>query len=338
MSPQPSPDSPWARPSADDGRPTQPPTPTAAPIGVPPTGQSRPGAEPISLTSIGRDSSQTLTAGRVSGNGSLSVIVPSKPIAPSASESAPPDPAALRRRTMRWFAGATGAVLAVGITVLLALVLTGHSPLVGRQTAAPDLRPELAKLCPPPSGPAAPSGPIPPTPAGPRTVDTPSGISYKAFGAPWGPLDQPWDTGGELDVTFRSGQSFVTEPFPGGGTYNATILSGSVPAATNDALTLDLKCTGGQVAADVRARYYPTPNTMDMIRNDATTLGGRPAWVSEFRLHFSVPGLRAKDELVCVALIDIGKINASILYISIPGTHKQYDYVIDQLLASVRPT
>ncbi len=37
-------------------------------------------------------------------------------------------------------------------------------------------------------------------------------------------------------------------------------------------------------------------------------------------------------------MIDIGKINASILYISIPGTHQQYDYVIDQLLASVRPT
>jgi hypothetical protein len=276
-----------------------------------------------------------LTAGRVSSGEPLSVIAPFEPVEAPATG---PDAAQLRRRTMRWFAGATGGILAVGITILLALVLSGHSPLAGHTAAAPDLRPELAKLCPPPSGPAAPSGPVPATPPGPRTVDAPSGISYKAFGDPWGPLDQPWDTGGELNVTFRSGQSFVTEPYPGGGTYNATILSGSVPAATNDALTLDLKCTGSQVAADVRARYYPTPNTMEMIRDAATTLGGRPAWVSEFRLHFSVPGLKAKDELVAVALIDIGKINASILYVSIPGTHKQYDYVIDQLLASVRPT
>jgi hypothetical protein len=216
--------------------------------------------------------------------------------------------------------------------------LTGHNPIQRSTTAPPDTRPELAKLCPPPSGAGAPLGPVPATPPGPRTVDRNSGISYKAYGAPWGPLDEPWVTAGQLDITFRSGQFFETEPFPGGGTYNATILSGSVPATTNDALTLDLKCTGAQVAADVRARYYPNPNTMDVIKNEATTLGGRPAWLSEFRLHFSVPGLRAKDELVAVALIDIGKPNASILYISIPGTHAQYDYVIDELLASVRPT
>jgi hypothetical protein len=240
---------------------------------------------------------------------------------------------------MRWFAGATGGVLAAGVAVLLALVLTGHNPLQGKATAAPDTRPILAKLCPPPSGAAAPNGAVPATPAGPRTVDASSGISYKAYGAPWHPLDEPWVTSGELDVTFRSGQSFVTEEYPDGlSTYNATILSGSVPAATNDALTLDLKCTGDQVAADVRARYYPTPNTMEPIRNEATTLGGRPAWVSEFRLHFSVVGLKAKDELVAVALIDVGKPNASILYVSIPGTHRQYDYVIDELIASVRPT
>jgi len=280
----------------------------------------------------------TLDSGTVSTGGPLSVVDPFEPIGAPVPTHTPPDAATMHRRTMKWFGGATGGVLAVGVVVLLALVLTGHSPISHGATSAPDLRPALAKLCPPPSGPAAPSGPVPATPPGPRTVDEPSGISYRAYGAPWAPLDQPWETGGELDVTFRSGQFFVTEPYPGGGTYNATILSGSVPAATNDALTLDLKCTGQQVSADVRARYYPTPNTMDVIRNEATTLGGRPAWVSEFRLHFSVEGLRAKDELVAVALIDVGKINASILYVSIPGTHKQYDYVIDQLLASVRTT
>jgi hypothetical protein len=87
----------------------------------------------------------------------------------------------------------------------------------------------------------------------------------------------------------------------------------------------------------VRAEYYPQPNTMDPLRDELTTLGGRPAWLSEFRLHFSEVGLDAKDELSAVAVIDVGRPTAAVLYISIPGTHKQFDHVIDEVLTSVRP-
>ena len=99
-----------------------------------------------------------------------------------------------------------------------------------------------------------------------------------------------------------------------------------------------MECVGRQVAADVRAEYYPQPNTLEQLRDGLTTLGGRPAFVSEFRLHFSAAGLQAKDELSAVAVIDVGKPTAAVLYISIPGTHKQFDYVIDDVLKSVRPT
>jgi hypothetical protein len=102
-------------------------------------------------------------------------------------------------------------------------------------------------------------------------------------------------------------------------------------------VTLDLECVGRQVAADVRAEYYPQPNTMEPLRDEMTTLGGRPAWVSEFRLHFRAAGLTATDELSAVAVIDVGKPTAAVLYVSIPGTHKQFDYVIDDVLKSVRP-
>ena len=131
------------------------------------------------------------------------------------------------------------------------------------------------------------------------------------------------------------GQHFVTEEYSLG-RYHASILSAAVPAADNDAVTFNLECVGRQVAADVRAEYYPQPNTMDPLRDEVTSLGGRPAWVSEFRLHFSAPGLEAKDELSAVAVIDVGKPTAAVLYVSIPGTHKQFDYVIDEVLSSVR--
>jgi hypothetical protein len=88
----------------------------------------------------------------------------------------------------------------------------------------------------------------------------------------------------------------------------------------------------------VRAGYYPQPNRMEAIREGLTPLGGRPAWRSVFRLHFQRAGLRATDELVGLAILDVGKPTAAILYVSIPGTHRQYDGVVDEVLASVRPT
>jgi hypothetical protein len=142
---------------------------------------------------------------------------------------------------------------------------------------------------------------------------------------------------GTLEVPYGVGQHFITETYAGG-TYHASILSGAVPATVNDSTAIDLECTGRQVAADVRAEYYPQPNQMDLMRDERSTLGGRSAWVTKFRLQFDEEGLRAKDELVAVALIDVGRPTAAVLYVSIPGTHPQWDYVVDDVLASVRPT
>jgi hypothetical protein len=236
------------------------------------------------------------------------------------------------------FGSIAGGILAIGLTIILIVVLSSDGNAFGNKTAAPtDVRPPLAQACPaptvPPSaGPAAPPSVAPAT--GPRTVDKEAGISYKAYGLPWVAWDEVWRAG-TLEVPYKVGQHFITEIYSGG-QYHASILSAAVPAADNDAVTLNLECVGRQVAADVRAEYYPQPNTMDPLRDELTTLGGRPAWVSKFRLHFNEPGLNAKEELSAVAVIDVGKPSAAVLYVSIPGTHRQFDYVVDDVLASVR--
>ena len=314
-------ESPWAQsgpgePRADFQLPATPPTPSE-PIW---------GSQPLTP-----DPDPGWRAGAVTGTGLL--IPPETPV--PAPEPAPIDEATRARRTVMWFAGGAAAVLVVGLVVLLSLVLTGRSPFPQHSSAPPDTRPPLARAWPPPSVVAQP-GTVPATPKGDRTVDSRSGISYKAYGAPWRTWTDNWTDAGELHVSYRTGQYFVTEVY-GGGDYLASILSGSVPATNNDSLTLDLKCTGHQVAADVRTAYYPQPNTMEMIKDVPMVLGGRPAWVSEFRLHFHEPTLKATDELVAIALIDVGRPEAAVLYVSVPGTHKQYDYVVDDVLASVRP-
>ncbi|GGQ40097.1 hypothetical protein GCM10010166_03830 [Couchioplanes caeruleus subsp. azureus] len=270
------------------------------------------------------------------------VIVPgTAPLLPPPEEPPRKDDGPQRhKRQMMVFAGIAGAILAIGLTVILVVGLTSEGDPFGSKAAAPsEVRPPLAQMCPaptvPPSqGPTAPPAQAPP-PTGERTTDSEAGISYRRYGAPW----QPWNTtwrAGTLQVPYKVGQHFITEQYSLG-TYHASILSAAVPAADNDAVTLNLECVGRQVAADVRAEYYPQPNRLEQLRDEMTTLGGRPAWLSEFRLHFQQPGLTVTNERSAVAIIDVGKPTAAVLYVSIPGTHQQFDYVIDDVLKSVRP-
>jgi hypothetical protein len=238
------------------------------------------------------------------------------------------------------FGGIAGGILTLGLTILLIVVLSSDgSPFDDKAAAPTDVRPPLAQACPAPTTvpndrpTTAPSAAPPAT--GARTVDETAGISYRAYGRPWARWNEVWNAG-TLQVPYRVGQHFVTEIY-GAGEYHASILSAAVPAADNDAVTLNLQCVGRQVAADVRAQYYPQPNTLEPLRDGLTTLGGRPAYVSKFRLHFDEPDLKAKSELSAVAIIDVGRPTAAVLYVSIPGTHQQYDYVVDDVLSSVRP-
>jgi hypothetical protein len=342
--------SPWARPPAGSEDPTggfayPSPTPT---IPSPPQPADDAGAAGATSARTGASPARTSaspagTARAGYGAGAVTRLAPApRPVV--LPPSRPEDPDRRNRLMLRWFGGAAGAVVMIGLVVVLAMVMTGtgsDGPFNRRASGPTDTRSGLAKLCPPPSEDAAPGAPAPAAPPGPRTVDSRSGISYAAFGQPWLPWHDSW-TKGTLHVSYQTGQYFVTENYVDQSgfrsTYLASILSGAVPAANNDALSLDLQCTGRQVAADVRAEYYPQPNRMDLLRDEQITLGGRPAWVTTFRMHFHQSGLKATDELVGVALIDVGRPQAAILYVSIPGTHRDYDWVVDSVLNSVRPT
>ncbi|BBH64668.1 hypothetical protein ACTI_13530 [Actinoplanes sp. OR16] len=267
-------------------------------------------------------------------------VPPQPPEAPEKPPAPQPDGPRRRRRQLMIFGGVAGVILAAGLTVLLIVIFGGESnPFASKESGPADLRPPLAQACPAPTG--SPSGaPAPRSSAvapatGARTVDEEAGISYRKYDAPWVTWTDVWKAG-TLEVPYRVGQHFVTE-FYSGGEYHASILSAAVPAADNDAVSLDLECVGRQVAADVRAEYYPQPNTLEPLRDEVTTLGGLPAFVSEFRLRFNSPGLTATEELSAVAVIDVGKPTAAVLYVSVPGTHKQFNPVVEEVLESVRP-
>lgn len=325
--------SPWARPDTPVEVPAVEPATPEQP--APPAGDPVRPAVAV-LTSSQKRSSVAL-APRSRGG---AVTRTTDPPPPDIIEFGPSDdPIRRNKMLMRWFGGAAALVVLFGVIAVMIMVLGNGGGLpVPRvfddRGGPPDTRPELVKDCPPPASYPEPE-PAPPTPPGPRTVDDESGVSYKAYDGPWEPWPMVW-TGGTLRVQYKVGQHFVTERYSGGD-YHASILSASIPATNNDALAVDLRCTGRVVAADVRQRYYPNPNRLEQIEEKETRLGGRPAWVTKFRLHFSKTDLRAKSELVGLALIDVGRPQAAIVYISIPDTHRQFDPVVDEVLDSVRP-
>jgi hypothetical protein len=256
-------------------------------------------------------------------------------------EGGPPPTAPSSSRTLLWFGVAAGGALVAGVVVILVLVTTGFFGGSTRSGVGPfgalpaePSRPPLARLCPPPSD-TAPAGESVPVPEGPRVTDVDAGISYTQLGAPW----KPWDRGtwkdGTLGVEFKQGYYIVTETYSEG-QYLASVISGKVPATVGDSLSLDLECAGRQVAEDVRNSYYPRPNEKEQTRNERITVGGRPAWVSTFHLTFQATGLQARGETVAVVLVDVGRPDAGVLYISIPDTHQQLKPEIDKIIASIR--
>jgi hypothetical protein len=264
---------------------------------------------------------------------------PPRPFTP-----APAPPPARSARPWLPLGIAGGVVLVLGLVIVLVLATTGvfgdgaRRSILNQGPSGPQPSlPPLAKLCPPTTQDPDPEGESLGPIAGPRLADADAGISYLQLGAPWQPWDKYGWAGGTLHVAFRVGYYFVTERYAEGD-YLASVLSGKVPATVGDSLSLNLECAGRQVAEDVRREYYPRPNVKEKVRDEQVLVGGRPAWVSTFHLTFQAEGLQARGEQVAVVLVDVGRPNAAVLYISIPDTHKQWDAQIDRIIASIQPT
>src|SRR5262245_41440814 len=79
------------------------------------------------------------------------------PPPPDVISGGPPDdddPVRRNKMVLRWFGGGALAIVAVGLVIVLAMIMTGSRPgggLFNRQAPPSDTRPELAKRCTPPT-------------------------------------------------------------------------------------------------------------------------------------------------------------------------------------------
>jgi hypothetical protein len=226
-------------------------------------------------------------------------------------------PARRRRRTALLVGlGALGVV----VVLLLVAVVLGHGD-PGADGDAPTA-----------AGPTSqPTSTFPPGTV--RISDEAAGISYPFLGDGW----YEWDRGMQYETTETAGQYFVTqEHLPDGfDVFIAQCTSGPLAPGYGWGGAGTLQTTVTAVADSVRGLHYPAPNDRQVRRDEAVTVDGAPAWVYEFDLTWDVAGYDSTGERAALLLVDVGRPEPALLYLSIPDTHAELYGAIDRVLGDV---
>jgi hypothetical protein len=240
------------------------------------------------------------------------------------------------------------AVAGIAVLLVVALVLVGGNnttasgerelptelPTAVPETPLPATVAPCDTLASPSVAPGTPN-PSPPRAGRTRVTDANAGISYAGQGEPWRPWDRVWTTPG-LNTQFSTGYYIVTQNNTPDGEYYATVLSGTVTARVGDGPPADPRCVAEQVAEDVRQAYYPQPNDRTLLESHPTTVSGHPAYVLRFHLKFHVNGFTAQGEQVGIMVINTGRPQLAVLYLSIPDTVSNFNYLFPQVFTSVQ--
>jgi hypothetical protein len=208
-----------------------------------------------------------------------------------------------------WIAGVALVVVIVVVAVLAIRAVTGGGTGI---TGAPVGQPSQ-DVCPPPIT-ASPEQPVT-HPADGRVHGGP--VSYPMLGAPWSP------PGGETNpVPFGSdvqSQTVVDQPnYDGQGhLWVASVLVGELQAGDGfftpeQGSQIVVKCILG-------AFYGDNPVNSNVKVNEKATIDGHDAWLVESHLTFDIAGLKAKGELLIVAIVSAGN-RSGLYYASIPDT------------------
>jgi hypothetical protein len=243
-------------------------------------------------------------------------LAPRPPAPPSAGSTgslgAPPPERPGRRRNL---ALALTAV-AVVVVAVVALALT-----VGRGGGTPTAEPS----------PAAPSAPTF-APGTVEVVDRAAGIAYPFLGNGW----YEWDLAPLAETAATAGEYFTTQPeVPDGGEFIASCVSGPVGAGFGWSGPASLTATAHDLGGSLRAHYYPAPNDLKVVKDEARTVDGHAAWLYEYELAWKIPGYDSTGEKAALLVVDVGRPAPALLWISIPDTHAELYGDIDTVLAGV---
>lgn len=245
------------------------------------------------------------------------VPAPQRPAPPGVDAwSSQPDPAPRRPRRALWV---SAGVLGLVVAVVLALVVG-----TGGDDDAVALREPSSPAGQAPSGPTFAPGTV-------RIVDEAAGIAYPYLGTGWLEYDMAF----MYETTTVTGQYFTTQEDTPAGQFIAQITSGPVAEGYGWSGPGSEAATVAALADSVRENYYPGPNERRIMRDEALTVDGHAAHLIEFQLAWDVEGYDASGERAALLVVDVGRPQPAVLYMSIPNTHAELYGVIDRLVQAV---
>jgi Protein of unknown function (DUF2510) len=213
-----------------------------------------------------------------------------------------------KKSPIGWWIAGTALVIGIIVVAVIAIraVTGGDTGTTGGPVAQPS-----QDACPPQST----ASPEPGNhPADGRVHGGP--VSYPRLGPPWGPPQ------GETRVPFGSDVQSQVVPdqinYDGNGAnWVAQILVGELQAGDGfftpeQGSQIVVKCILG-------AFYGNNPVKSNVKVNEKTTIDGHEAWLVESQLTFDIAGLKAKGELLIVAIVSAGN-RSGLYYATIPDT------------------
>lgn len=208
-----------------------------------------------------------------------------------------------------WIAGAVAVALLIGVVVIIG----------GSDDPAP-----TTTAGPPSAAPTRPPGET-------RIIDEAAGVAYPYLGTYWLEFDTE-----VTETTSTAGQYIVTqEVVPNGGRFIAQVTSGPLQPFFQYSGPSSFASTIFEVQASVRLHYYPTPNTIETLRDEAITVDGASAYLLEFDLVWDVAGYDSTGERAALILIDTGRSAPALMYISIPNTHAELYGIVDRVIGEI---
>ncbi len=157
-------------------------------------------------------------------------------------------------------------------------------------------------------------------------------LSYPRLGAPFG--TPQWDNRVPFGRDVRSQQATVETNASGTPTWVAAVVIARLLAGDG----FYGPQQGAEVVADcITGLFYGEASVArDDSRNEASTVDGRPAWVIEAHLTFSLPDIATTGETMTVVVVDTGDGEAGLFYGSLPDTSPQFAAPIRQAQAGLR--
>lgn len=166
-----------------------------------------------------------------------------------------------------------------------------------------------------------------------RVTDKAAGVSYPRLGSPW---RSPSKSG--LEERGFTAQRYVVTEKARSQVWYGQLMSGTLSNAQQ-------RFYGGRgtereaataLARQFEDRFYPIAHERREVASQQLTVDDHRGWVVAYFVSYDQPGIKAKGDMVAVAVIDTGRPRPAVLFMAVPDTHKKLWPDFNYVLSSVR--